>query len=458
MPPPKGRSFPFAPRNSADWLVSHVTYEQAVDMFFNQTATQQHLGNDPLIYSKVFRGITYTTIQEAQQVFSESMNSEYEAKEQKDLTNENRGCKASKVLNDNIRNRIVPTEDGLESLNAYRKPFGEKCISPLSLFTKSLDNQSIAHTQANNVPSIQNATQQSCDFTDVKPSELDWKPVQGDFPLLVFETNNKMDDFDAPDMIYGNESRDTIESYGLMQPFRNEMRYSPSMGYDVVSEDQFKLPANEHFKRMRSLGKYFSPSMIGQVMGFETRHVFTEMVDKFQRNEGGYFESKELTDALKNHETTVKFHKEILKCLSNNLSGDSLPKDILNIVIQYMNSDIKGEGAPLPQFLVGNVLKLKPHPNLFDGTVLSVHGIWSMRVYIDELEYKGMQIRGKFRYYIQDHFGLDVKDIDHNSFDDNPDNDGKPYEQLDGFRSWYLLQHFDGYGYQPFITKMDFEL
>ncbi|MHC5783024.1 hypothetical protein [Aliivibrio fischeri] len=40
MPPPKGRSFPFAPRHSADWLVSHVTYDQAVDMFFNQTATQ----------------------------------------------------------------------------------------------------------------------------------------------------------------------------------------------------------------------------------------------------------------------------------------------------------------------------------------------------------------------------------------------------------------------------------
>ncbi|MBN3574718.1 DUF3289 family protein [Vibrio neptunius] len=29
---------------------------------------------------------------------------------------------------------------------------------------------------------------------------------------------------------------------------------------------------------------------------------------------------------------------------------------------------------------------------------------------------------------------------------------------MEGFRSWYLLQHFKGYGYQPFITKMDFEL
>ncbi|WP_235693362.1 DUF3289 family protein [Aliivibrio fischeri] len=450
MPPPKGRSFPFAPRNSADWLVSHVTYEQAVDMFFNQTATQQYLGNDPLIYSKVFRGITYTTIQEAQQVFSESMNSEYEAKEQKDLTNENRGCKASKVLNDNIRNRIVPTEDGLESLNAYRKPFGEKCISPLSLFTKSLDNQSIAHTQANNVPSIQNATQQSCDFTDVKPSELDWKPVQGDFPLLVFKSQKKMDDFDAPDMIYGKESREVIESYGFMLPFKNEMRYSPSMGYDIVTEDQFKLPASEHFKRMRSLGKYFSSSVIGRIMGFKTSHVFTEMVDKFERNEGGYFESKELTEAFKKHETTDKFHKEILKCLSNNLNESSLPKDILNIVIQYMNSKIKGEGAPLPQFLIKKDGRF--HQDLFNGGVISVHGIWSMEVYMDSLEYKGSEIRGKFRYKVQDHFGLNTADINHDigSLD-------KSFELIEGFRSWYLLQHFKEYGYKPFITLMDFD-
>ncbi|MCE7537908.1 hypothetical protein LZS90_18295, partial [Aliivibrio fischeri] len=120
MPPPKGRSFPFVPRQSADWLTCHVTYDQAVDMFFNQTATQQHLGHDPLVYSKVFRGVTYATIQEAQQVFTETMNAEYEAREQRDLADENRGCKASKILNDNIRNRIVLTEDGLESLTAYR--------------------------------------------------------------------------------------------------------------------------------------------------------------------------------------------------------------------------------------------------------------------------------------------------------------------------------------------------
>ncbi|TDM52400.1 DUF3289 family protein [Aliivibrio fischeri] len=259
-----------------------------------------------------------------------------------------------------------------------------------------------------------------------------------------------MDDFDAPDMIYGKESREVIESYGFMLPFKNEMRYSPSMGYDIVTEDQFKLPASEHFKRMRSLGKYFSSSVIGRIMGFKTSHVFTEMVDKFERNEGGYFESKELTEAFKKHETTDKFHKEILKCLSNNLNESSLPKDILNIVIQYMNSKIKGEGAPLPQFLIKKDGRF--HQDLFNGGVISVHGIWSMEVYMDSLEYKGSEIRGKFRYKVQDHFGLNTADINHDigSLD-------KSFELIEGFRSWYLLQHFKEYGYKPFITLMDFD-
>ncbi|WP_063660776.1 DUF3289 family protein [Aliivibrio fischeri] len=287
--------------------------------------------------------------------------------------------------------------------------------------------------------------------------ELGWKPVQGDFPLLVFETKNKMDDFDAPDMTYGDETKEKIESYGFMKPFKQSEYYSHREGYTRYSEDQFALPASEHFKRMRSLA---NDILFGR--GFSTKgktsHIFSEMVNRFERNEGEYYSNPLLTDALKYHETTAKFHAALMSCLGENINNGTLPSDIDRLVSKYMSSDIKGEGAPLPQFLVGKIFKLDPHPNLFDGTVLSVHGIWSMRVYVEDLEYKGKQVRGNFRYEVQDHFGLDIKDIDHNSFDDNPDNDGKPYEWLDGFRSWYLLQHFDGYGYKPFITKMEFEL
>ncbi|GLT17764.1 hypothetical protein GCM10007938_15420 [Vibrio zhanjiangensis] len=282
----------------------------------------------------------------------------------------------------------------------------------------------------------------------------EWKPVEGNFPLLVYQTQNKMDDFDAPDMTFGDETKEEIEQYGLMTPFEDNSINLPFTDIAVFGEDQFTLPVSEHFERMRSLANDVALGIGFSTKG-ETKDIFFEMVDKFERNEGGYYSNPSLTSALKEHETTANFHQALKKCLEESLKNGKLPDDILGISSQYMMSS---KGKPLPRFLVGSPIKLDPHPNLSDGTVLSVHGIWSMKVYVEMLEYKGRQVRGKFRYEIQDHFGLDVRDIDHNSFDDVKENDGKPYEWLEGFRSWYILQHYKGYGIKPFITEISFEL
>ncbi|WNJ96028.1 DUF3289 family protein [Vibrio ruber] len=279
--------------------------------------------------------------------------------------------------------------------------------------------------------------------------QKDWLPVSGSFPRLIYETENKMDTFynpkdpDAPcpnDMRYGEQQRKTIESYGVFLPFKDKTRYSPSRGYDIVVEDQFTLPAKEHFKRMRNLGKgAISFSMLG-----ETKNLFSKMVDKFERNEGGYYMHPLLDDAMKKHETTTTFHKSLKECLGENIKNGELSRDILNISSSYMKTS--GKGAPLPQFQTKSLDVIK-------GTVLTVHGIWAMKVYAEKMEYKGNQVRGVFKYDIQDHFGLNSKDIDHKISSGE-----MPFEWLEGFRSWYLLQHYIGYGYQPFITKIGFKL
>ncbi|WP_227739677.1 DUF3289 family protein [Vibrio sagamiensis] len=88
-----------------------------------------------------------------------------------------------------------------------------------------------------------------------------------------------------------------------------------------------------------------------------------------------------------------------------------------------------------------------------NGGVLTVHGIWAIEVYIDNLEFRGKEVRGKFRYDIQDHFGLDTNDINHRLASSH-----KAFELFKSFRSWYLLQHYTGYGFKPFITQMNFTL
>ncbi|WP_240457242.1 DUF3289 family protein [Vibrio neptunius] len=448
-PPPKGRSYPFAQRGSAFWEKCHVTYDQAVDMYYDQTAMQQHLGHDPIVNSLVYKRVTYPNIFDAQRAYTQDQNAFYQKKEHEQLAFEARGIKAFKNMNDAIRGRLNPTEDGLANpLERPLKPMGDLSKGIFEQFTNEVvhepsDRSAETASVQPNLQEIQ-ASEGKREFVQEQ-----WQSVAGDFPLLVFETKNKMDDFDAPDMNSGDEDRFKIESYGFMQPFKD--RYAaPQAGYPAsnyaVLEDQFSLPASEHFERMRSLGKAFSNVTVGSILGFETSSVFSEMVDKFERNEGGYYSNPLLSRALKEHETTQRFHQALKKCLGDNVQDGRLPDDVLSVSSLYMST--KGKGANLPQFstdLTG--------ADLYNGNVLTVHGIWSMRVYVEQLEYKGNQVRGTFKYTVQDHFGLDHRDIDHEWSEPH-----RWYEKLEGFRSWYLLQHFKGYGYQPFITKMDFEL
>ncbi|EMN7431518.1 PAAR domain-containing protein [Vibrio parahaemolyticus] len=317
----------------------------------------------------------------------------------------------------------------------------------------------VAHTpyaQSQNVSSGVNTSNSSLnkllgtnllkDKEDERTSDSEeWKPVQGNFPILVYETQKKMDDFDAPDMVHGDEDKEVIENYGFMKPFKQSEYYSHREGYTLKNEDQFSLPASEHFRRMRALGNDINGSGIGFSTEGSTKDVFFEMVDKFERNEGGYYSNQRLTDALKNNEATAKFHEALLSCLGENINSGVLSNHIVDISSFYLGNHGKRPSS-LPKFNTSM-------ETLANGTVLTVHDIWSMRVYAESLEFKGSQVRGTFRYEEQDHFGLDVKDIDHEIREPH-----HWYEMLEGFRSWYILQHFKGYGYAPFITKMNFTL
>ncbi|MER2497777.1 DUF3289 family protein, partial [Vibrio neptunius] len=428
-PPPKGRNYPFAQRGSAFWEQCHVTYDQAVDMYYDQTAMQQHLGHNPIVNSLVYKRVTYPNIFDAQRAYTQDQNSFYQKKEQEQLELEARGIKAFKNMNDAIRGRLNPTEDGLANpLERPLKPMGDVSKGIFEQFTNEVVHEPSARSAeiASVQPNLQEiqASEGKREFVQEQ-----WQSVAGDFPLLVFETKNKMDDFDAPDMNSGDEDRFKIESYGFMQPFKDSYA-APQAGYPAsnytVLEDQFSLPASEHFERMRSLGKAFSNVTVGSILGFETSSVFSEMVDKFERNEGGYYSNPLLSRALQEHETTQRFHQALKKCLGDNVQDGRLPDDVLSVSSLYMST--KGKGANLPQFstdLTG--------ADLYNGNVLTVHGIWSMRVYVEQLEYKGNQVRGTFKYTVQDHFGLDHRDIDHEWSEPH-----RWYEKLEGFRSWYL--------------------
>ncbi len=138
-PPPRGRNYPFAQRGSAFWEKCHVTFDQAVDMFYDQTAMQQHLGHDPIVNSLVYKRVTYPTIFDAQRAYTQDQNAFYQKKEQEQLALEARGIKAFKNMNDAIRSRLNPTEDGLANpLERPLKPMGEVSKGIFEQFTSEL--------------------------------------------------------------------------------------------------------------------------------------------------------------------------------------------------------------------------------------------------------------------------------------------------------------------------------
>ncbi|WP_419675068.1 DUF3289 family protein [Photobacterium kishitanii] len=176
-------------------------------------------------------------------------------------------------------------------------------------------------------------------------------------------------------MIHGDETREKIESYGFLQPFKQSRQYDPNHeaqggSHSSLSEDQFKLPPTQHFERMRSLANDIFLGLGFSIQG-ETKNVFFKMVDKFQRNEGGYFSDPNLTKALKEHASTANFHHTLINCLSENILNGVLPDNIESLSSAYMSD--KEKGADLPKF------DADPRSgDLFTGTVLTVHDIWSM--------------------------------------------------------------------------------
>ncbi|MCR9764530.1 hypothetical protein [Vibrio parahaemolyticus] len=168
-PPPKGRNYPFAQRHSASWETCHVTYDQAVEMFYDQTAMQQYLGHDPVVNSLVYKKVTYPTIFDAQRAYTQDQNAFYQEKEQEQLALEARGIKAFKNMNDAIRSRLNPTEDGLANpLERPLKPMGEVSKGIFEQLTSEL-----AHAPSGRSAEIASVQPNS---PEINPNNMYWPP------------------------------------------------------------------------------------------------------------------------------------------------------------------------------------------------------------------------------------------------------------------------------------------
>ena len=240
-----------------------------------------------------------------------------------------------------------------------------------------------------------------------------WKPVTGlTLPFEIYHTKREMDDYSADDLQSGDRSRSEMSEIGMFYNF-------------AINPDELAYPASWHFNIMKASAEVAAWG--------EYAPVVREMIARFESNVGGTYKSELLDKAILEHKTTGKFSQDIINVIRGEVDERGVViSNLKDVVTSYVN-----QNSILPKF---------NDNDWFNGLGAAVHDVYAVQVTLTKLEFKGKELRGTLSYKIQDHFGLD-----------RPDVDGKGFENTITYRSWFLLQRYEKYGYKPFISEMRFD-
>lgn len=258
-------------------------------------------------------------------------------------------------------------------------------------------------------------------------------------PILVYQSPRKpglkADGTPADDMIFGDM---TAEEIRQIPTFMNTKMFD-------LNDPKQADPKN-HFTDMRTMSSLLFASG-------DMKMVVLAMIAKFEKSEGGEFSHPTLTKTARAHPKTQALINSLTKQVQVHIQ--SLKGEINNEDVQAWMASYK-EPIRLPAFNSRtNVLSSPtfPFPDAFGGLAMAVNDVWAGKAEIVSFERSGNRYRGKLRITLYDHFGLDVPDV-------GPDpvtGQAKPYGLLAGFRSWFVLQHYERFAYKPFTTVMIFD-
>lgn len=193
----------------------------------------------------------------------------------------------------------------------------------------------------------------------------------------------------------------------------------------------------------------------------EMQNNILQMIDKFERNEGGIYENDILTKHIKEHPSTLRYCRELESYMCNILKehkGDvsKLQDDIIYWTDKNSPKETKKQraqdyGKPFsltPVYAGDAPIPFGTNPekvrNAREGYTIALNDIWATEIIITDYELNDKNFKVTYQVTLWDHFGLDLPDIQAK----------KMAGWLDGFMAWFILQHI--MGYRPFITKITF--
>ncbi|MGZ9817103.1 DUF3289 family protein [Peribacillus simplex] len=172
--------------------------------------------------------------------------------------------------------------------------------------------------------------------------------------------------------------------------------------------------------------------------------VILDMINHFREGTGKEYRNQTLTKEASEHETTkayVEFVKNALvdelKKNGGNLAALKLDKSTKNTNEFY---NLIQRNASYPTFSTWS--------DRVGGLTITVNDTWGNTVSVKDFSVENNHFKGVMRVRLYDHFGLDRPDVE------------KEYVNLAGFRSWFVLQHYDEYNgeYKPFVTVMEMDV
>ncbi|WP_284037108.1 DUF3289 family protein [Neobacillus sp. 114] len=172
--------------------------------------------------------------------------------------------------------------------------------------------------------------------------------------------------------------------------------------------------------------------------------VILDMINHFRDGTGTEYRNQTLTKEASEHETTkayVEFVKtalvDELKKNGGNLAALQFDKSTkeTNQFYQYIQ-----DKASYPTFSTWS--------DRIGGLTITVNDTWGNTVSVKDFSVEKNHFKGVMHVRLYDHFGLDQPDVE------------KVYKNLAGFRSWFVLQHYDEYNskYKPFVTVMEMDI
>lgn len=266
-------------------------------------------------------------------------------------------------------------------------------------------------------------------------------------PCTLFETSHRFNDISADDMKYGDMDERQLRALGLddisarVDPYQLiQYDYPKPENYQQFENGFFSWPvkgrkisrhecAHILFEEMKSLPGMFS-------FWGEYKHLIGEMIDHFRDGGGVPYSSSSLNLAYKQliQEVGYKSPISIIKGNMNQEYGRQVNLNKNPGLLERLKRDMSHSMLP----------KFNRSKDRINGLGITVHDINSQRIKLINAKKYAMGWEAWIHFEAQDHFGLDVVDIN-NSL----------YRNFRFFRIWFFLQRHRDFAFKPFFTNFN---